>query len=295
MTFWAIQTLNGLSFGMLLFILAAGLSLIYGVMRILNLAHGSFYILGTYVALSVIGVTGSFVLALAAGTLAVIVLGVLMERAFLRFLPQEELPQALLTFGFLLIVGDLSLWVWGGTPQTLAKPEIFERSVRMGSLVFPSYRLFVLAAGAAIAAVLWFLQERTRFGAMVRASIDDAPIASATGINVPLLSTGVFAFGAGLAAVGGIIGGPFIGVYPGADFEVLLLAFVVVIVGGLGSLNYRMIAVKDAMAEVNRDMHEAELRTLAWVFGDVRTSDEVIEMLKEVKPQPKREGLAVPA
>lgn len=236
MTFWAIQTLNGLSFGMLLFLLAAGLSLIYGVMRILNLAHGSFYIFGTYVALSVSGVTGSFVLAIAAGTLAVIVLGVLMERLFLRFLPQEELPQALLTFGFLLIVGDLCLWAWGGTPQTLAKPEIFEQSVRMGALVFPSYRLFILGVGVAMAAVLWFLQERTRLGAMVRAAIDDAQIARSIGINVSLLSTGVFAFGAGLAAVGGIIGGPILGVYPGADFEILLLAFVVVIVGGLGSL-----------------------------------------------------------
>lgn len=236
MTFWAIQTLNGLSFGMLLFLLAAGLSLIYGVMRILNLAHGSFYLFGTYVALSVTAITGSFVLSIVAGTIAVIVLGVLMERLFLRFLLQKELPQALLTFGFLLIIGDVCLWAWGGTPQTLAKPDIFEKSVRLGPLVFPSYRLFILGVGTAIAVVLWFLQERTRLGAMVRAAIDDAPIARSTGINVSLLSTGVFAFGAGLAAIGGIIGGPLLGVYPGADFEILLLAFVVVIVGGLGSL-----------------------------------------------------------
>lgn len=236
MTFWAIQTLNGLSFGMLLFLLAAGLSLIYGIMRILNLAHGSYYIFGAYVALSVIGVTGSFVLSIVAGTLAVMVLGVVMERLFLRFVPREELPQALLTFGFLLIIGDLCLWIWGGTPQTLPKPEVFERSVRMGPLVFPSYRLFVLGIGVVIGIALWLLQERTRLGAMVRAAIDDAQIARATGINVSLLSTGVFAFGAGLAAAGGIVGGPLLGVYPGADFEILLLAFVVVIIGGLGSL-----------------------------------------------------------
>lgn len=236
MTFWAIQTLNGLSFGMLLFLLAAGLSLIYGLMRILNLAHGSFYIFGAYVALSVISLTGSFVLSIIGGTLAVVVLGVLMERVFLRFLPREELPQALLTFGFLLIVGDVSLWVWGGTPQTLPKPEMFEQSVRMGTLIFPSYRLFVLGIGVVIGVALWFLQERTRLGAMVRAAIDDAQIARSTGINVSLLSTGVFAFGAALAAFGGIIGGPLLGVYPGADFEILLLAFVVVIIGGLGSL-----------------------------------------------------------
>ena len=236
MTFWAIQTLNGLSFGMILFLLAAGLSLIYGIMRILNLAHGSYYIFGAYVALSVIGVTGSFVLSIVAGTLAVMVLGVVMERVFLRFLPREELPQALLTFGFLLIIGDLCLWIWGGTPQTLPKPEVFERSVRMGPLIFPSYRLFVLGIGVVIGVALWLLQERTRLGAMVRAAIDDAEIARATGINVSLLSTGVFAFGAGLAAAGGIVGGPLLGVYPGADFEILLLAFVVVIIGGLGSL-----------------------------------------------------------
>ncbi|MCZ7565055.1 MAG: branched-chain amino acid ABC transporter permease [Burkholderiales bacterium] len=236
MTFWAIQTLNGLSFGMLLFLLAAGLSLIYGVMRILNLAHGSFYVLGTYVALSVVRATDSFALAMVAGTLAVILLGVLMERVLLRFLPPEELPQALLTFGVLLIVGDLCLWYWGGTPETLPKPAVFEHSVRMGSLVFPSYRLFLLAVGVLVAVLLWALQERTRLGAMVRAAIDDPAIARSTGINVSLLSSGVFAFGAALAAIGGIIGGPVLGVYPGADFEILLLAFVVVIVGGLGSL-----------------------------------------------------------
>jgi branched-chain amino acid transport system permease protein len=235
-TFWAIQTLNGLSFGMLLFLLAAGLSLIYGLMRILNLAHGSYYIFGAYVALSVIGVTNSFVVSIVAGTLAVVVLGIVMERVFLRFVPLEELPQALLTFGFLLIVGDVCLWIWGGTPQTLPKPEVFERSVRMGPLIFPSYRLFVLGIGVVIGIALWLLQERTRLGAMVRAAIDDAQIARSTGINVSLLSTGVFAFGAALAAFGGIIGGPLLGVYPGADFEILLLAFVVVIIGGLGSL-----------------------------------------------------------
>ena len=236
MTFWAIQILNGVSFGMLLFLLAAGLSLIFGLMRILNLAHGSYYLLGAYVALSVVNATGSFVLAAAAGIAAVVGLGILMERVFLRRLPREELPQALLTFGFLLIVGDLSLAVWGGGPQTLPKPDMLERPVQLGPIMFPSYRLFVIGVGAVIGLALWFLQERTRLGAMLRAAIDDAQIARATGIDVSRLSTGVFAFGAALAALGGVIGGPLLGVYPGADFEILLLAFVVVIIGGLGSL-----------------------------------------------------------
>jgi branched-chain amino acid transport system permease protein len=235
-SFVLIQVLNGISFGMLLFLLAAGLSLIYGVMRILNLAHGSFYLLGAYVALSVVQWTGSLAIAALVGTAVVTLVGIVMERVLLRRLPREELPQALLTFGILLIVGDLALWIWGGTPQTLPRPESLSRSVRLGTLLFPTYRLFVVAVGAAVGLGLWFFQERTTLGAMLRAAIDDAEIARSTGINVSRLSTAIFALGAALAALGGIVGGPLLGVYPGADFEILLLAFVVVIIGGLGSL-----------------------------------------------------------
>jgi branched-chain amino acid transport system permease protein len=232
-----IQIFNGVSFGMLLFLLAAGLSLIYGLMRILNLAHGSFYMLGAYVALSVVRTTGSLALATVVGTAVVTGVGMLMERVFLRRLPRgEELPQALLTFGFLLIFGDLALWIWGGTPQTLPRPEALSQPIRFGTLVFPSYRLFVIAIGTVMGFLLWGLQEKTRLGAMIRAAIDDAEIARTTGINVSRLATAVFALGAALAALGGIIGGPLLGVYPGADFEILLQAFVVVIIGGLGSL-----------------------------------------------------------
>jgi branched-chain amino acid transport system permease protein len=237
LNFVVIQVFNGVSFGMLLFLLAAGLSLIYGLMRILNLAHGSYYLLGAYVALSVVRMTGSLALAAVVGTVSVMAVGVLMERLFLTRLPRgEELPQALLTFGFLLIFGDVALWVWGGTPQTLPRPDALSRSVHLGTLYFPSYRLFVIAVGALMGLCLWGMQERTRLGAMIRAAIDDAEIARTTGINVSLLATSVFALGAGLAALGGIIGGPLLGVYPGADFEILLQAFVVVIIGGLGSL-----------------------------------------------------------
>jgi branched-chain amino acid transport system permease protein len=236
MTFWAFQVLNGVSFGMLLFLLGAGLSLIYGVMRILNLAHGAYYVLGAYVALSTVQATGSFLLAAVAGAAAVTLLGIVMERVLLRRVPREELPQALLTFGLLLIVGDLCLWIWGGTPQTLPRPEPLAWSARLGPLVFPAYRLFLVGVGVTIGLALWILQERTRLGTRVRAAMDDAEMAQATGIDVSRLSTGVFALGAMLAALGGVLGGPLLGVYPGADFEVLLLAFVVVIVGGLGSL-----------------------------------------------------------
>ena len=236
MTFWITQLLNGISFGMLLFLLAAGLSLIYGLMRILNLAHGSYYLLGGYVGLTVVGVTGSFVLAALVGSVTVAFLGIVMERFFLRRFPKQELPQVLLTFGFLFIFADVALWIWGGNPQTLPKPGIFSSSIWLGSIVFPSYRLFVIATGLVIGIGLWWFQERTRVGAMIRAAVDYEEMARGVGINVSLLSTAVFGLGAFLAALGGILGGPFVGIYPGADFEVLILAFVVTIVGGLGSL-----------------------------------------------------------
>ncbi len=236
MTFWIVQTLNGISFGMLLFLLAAGLSLIYGLMKILNLTHGSFYLLGGYIGLVVVHRTGSFVLAVFAGSLAIAVIGVLMERFFLRRLHLQELPQALLTFGFLFIFSDLATVIWGGNPQTMPKPAMFNASVQIGALYYPSYRFFIIGFGLAVAALLWWLQDGTRIGAMVRASVDDEEVARALGINVSLLFTLVFALGAFLAALGGVMGGPIVGVYPGADFDVLLLGFVVVIIGGLGSL-----------------------------------------------------------
>ncbi len=236
MNFWAIQTLNGISFGMLLFLLAAGLSLIYGLMKILNLTHGSYYMLGGYVGLAVMRASGSFVLALLAGSAAVAVLGVVMERFFLRRFHLQELPQTMLTFGFLFIFADLALWVWGGNPQTMAKPPLLAGVTALGSLNYPTYRLFIIAAGVVVALMLWWFQDRTRVGAMLRAGVDDEEIARALGINVSLLFSLVFAMGAFLAALGGVLAGPIMGVYPGADFEVLLLGFVVVIIGGLGSL-----------------------------------------------------------
>lgn len=236
MTFWVIQTLNGISFGMLLFLLASGLSLIYGLMKILNLTHGSFYLLGGYIGLTVVHLTGSLLLAVLAGSLSIALLGALMERFLLRRFHLQELPQTLLTFGFLFIFSDLAIVIWGGNPQTMPKPAMFSESVQIGSFLYPSYRLFIIGFGFAVAGMLWWMQEGTRVGAMLRAGVDDEETARALGINVSLLFTLVFALGAFLAAIGGVMGGPIMGVYPGADFEVMLLGFVVVIIGGLGSL-----------------------------------------------------------
>jgi branched-chain amino acid transport system permease protein len=234
--FWVIQTLNGISFGMLLFLLAAGLSLIYGLLKILNLTHGSFYLLGGYIGLTVVHLTKSLLLAVLVGSLSVALIGVLMERFLLRRFHLQELPQTLVTFGFLFMFSDLAIVLWGGNPQTMPKPALLSDSVQIGSFFYPSYRLFIIAFGLVVAALLWWLQDGTRVGAMIRAGVDDEETARALGIDVSLLFTLVFALGAFLAALGGVIGGPVLGVYPGADFEVMLLGFVVVIIGGLGSL-----------------------------------------------------------
>ena len=239
--FWIIQTFNGLSYGALLFLLASGLSLIFGVMRIVNLAHGSYFMLGGYVGLSVVWRTGSFAAALVAGALAIALIGVGMERLFLRRLPGQTLGQVLMTVGFALMFQDLALLIWGGDPYTIPLPAALQGIVTAGALRFPTYRIFIIVVATLVGAALWIVLDRTRVGAMIRAAVDDREMAQGVGIHVPVVSLGVFALGAALAALGGVIGGGFLGVYPGADFEVLPYAFVVVIVGGLGSLPGAMV------------------------------------------------------
>jgi branched-chain amino acid transport system permease protein len=239
--FWITQTFNGVSYGALLFLLASGLSLIFGVMRVVNLAHGSYFMLGGYVGLSVVWKTGSFVLAMFAGAVAIALIGIGMERIFLRTLAGQTLGQVLMTIGFALIFQDLALLIWGGDPYTIPVPPVLSGAVRVGTLAFPAYRIFIVAVAVVVGALLWLVLDRTRVGAVIRAAVDDGEMAQGVGINVPVVSLGVFALGAFLAALGGVIGGAFLGVYPGADFEVLPYAFVVVIVGGLGSLPGAMV------------------------------------------------------
>ena len=159
-----------------------------------------------------------------------------MQRFFLHRFYKNDLAQVLMTFGFLFAFQDISLWIWGGSPYLLPAPTFLEQSLRFGDITYPSYRLFLIAMGLIIAAALWWFQERTKFGAIIRAGVDDEEMLRGLGVNVPLLFTAVFALGAALAGMSGVLSGPFTGVYPGADLQVLLLAFVVLIVGGLGSL-----------------------------------------------------------
>lgn len=239
--FWISQAFNGLSYGALLFLLASGLSLIFGVMRVVNLAHGSYFMLGGYVGLSVVWRTGSYVTALLCGALALALIGVAMQRLFLQRLPGQTLGQVLMTIGFALIFQDLALLIWGGDPYTIPVPAALQGVVSVGALRFPRYRIFIMIVAVIVGAVLWLILDRTRIGAIIRAAVDDAEMAGGVGIRVPRVSLAVFALGAALAALGGVIGGGFLGVYPGADFEVLPYAFVVVIVGGLGSLPGAMV------------------------------------------------------
>jgi branched-chain amino acid transport system permease protein len=236
MTFWSIQVMNGLSLAMLLFLLSSGLSVIFGLMRFINLAHGSFYLLGAYIGLSVIRLTDSFWLGLLVAPLAVAVLGVVLQRVLLQRVQANELAQVLVTFGVLLVISDLSLTMWGGLPQTLSKPGLLEGSLRWGGIVFPIYRLSLTLAGAAVAVLIWLFLERTQVGAMVRAGVDDEEMVRGIGVNITAVFSAVFAAGAALAGAAGVLGGAMLGVYPGADFEVVLMAFAVVVIGGLGSL-----------------------------------------------------------
>jgi branched-chain amino acid transport system permease protein len=205
-------------------------------MRVVNLAHGSYYLIGAYFGTSVAVATRSFALGIAAGVGAAMLLGIVMQAAFLSRFQGQILAQVLLTMGFLLLLADLALWVWGGTPQILSVPDTLGGSIRAGAFVFPRYRLFISLLSGLIALGLWLVLERTRLGSQVRAAVDDPDMAQALGVNVSQLSTGMFALGAALAGLAGVLGSPILGVFPGADLEILTLALAVVIIGGLGSL-----------------------------------------------------------
>jgi branched-chain amino acid transport system permease protein len=286
--FWLIQTFNGVSYGALLFLLGAGLSLIFGVMRIVNLAHGSYFLLGGYVALTVIWTTGSWLLALPVAAIAIAAVGLLMERLFLRSagyevgrnaviglglavlvslaigggriqlvavalvvavvlyfllyrvsimaIEADPLRQVLLTVGFAFLFQQAALDIWTGNNFDINPPDALTDSIVVGGLYLPLYRVFMIATALAIGVGLWLAMERTRLGAQIRATVDDAQMARGVGIDTSRISMLIFSLGAFLAALGGVIGGAFLGIYPGLDFEILPLAFAVVIIGGMGSL-----------------------------------------------------------
>ena len=231
------QALNGISFGALLFILAAGLSLIFGMMDVVNLAHGAFYMLGAYVALTVVQRTGSFWPALIIAPVAVGLLGLLIEPLLLRRLRGRHLDQVLLTIGLSLVIVDLIGLLWGREIRSIPLPAGLDHSVTVMGGDYPVYRLFVIAFGVVLAVAFSLVHRRTRMGALIRAGVDDAPMLAALGVDIDRLFASTFAVGAALAALAGVVAAPVFGVFPGMDVDALIYSLIVVVVGGLGTLS----------------------------------------------------------
>ena len=236
MNIWVVLAVNSVTFGGLLFLLSAGFSLVFGLMKIPNLTHGSFFMLGAYLATSLIAMGFGFWTAAIAGGLLVALFGGIVERFILRRLAGAELAQVLVTLGLSFMVADVCLMVWTGDPIRIATPDGLRGSTSVLGVGFPTYRLAVSLIAVVFAVGLWALLDRTRLGAMIRAGVDDDAMARVTGIRVSRLFTIVFCLGAWLAGFAGVIGGPILSVYPGLDGEMLPLALVVVILGGSGSL-----------------------------------------------------------
>jgi branched-chain amino acid transport system permease protein len=234
--YWAIQTLNSLALGGLLFLLAAGFSLIFGLMRIANLTHGGLFMLGAYLGVTVMRYVPNLWLGALAAALIVALFGGLLERFILRKLGGNVLSQVLVTLGVSFIIADACLMAWGGDPIPVQTPASLQLPVRVAGFIFPAYRLAGVVIAVIVALVLYLLMEKTRLGAMIRAGVDDPEMARAVGIPVSKLFTIVFCLGAALAGAGGVIAGPIMSAYPGLDADMLPLALIVVILGGVGSL-----------------------------------------------------------
>jgi branched-chain amino acid transport system permease protein len=236
MSLWLVLAVNSITLGGLLFLLSAGFSLIFGLMKIPNLTHGSFFMLGAYLAVTLIRQGFDFWTAAVVSGLLVAAFGGIIERLILRRLAGAELAQVLVTLGLSFMVADVCLMVWTGDPIQVDTPRLLRGATSVGTLAFPTYRLAISLMAVVFAAALWALLERTRLGAMIRAGVDDPAMARVVGIRVSRLFTVVFCLGAWLAGFAGVIGAPILSVYPGLDQEMLPLALVVVILGGSGSL-----------------------------------------------------------
>jgi branched-chain amino acid transport system permease protein len=236
MDFLVNQTFNGLSYAALLFLLAGGMTLIFGVMRIINIAQGSFYLIGGFVGWFIIRHIANFFVAILIAGVVVGFLGMLVERFLIRGTEGQDLRQMLLTMGIVFCVTDITNMIFKGYPLTIDPPSWAMGSIFAGDFYFPVVRIIVIGAAILVYVILWWLENKTKAGAMLRAAVDNRQVAQGFGMNVPLLSMSVFGLGTALAALGGVVGGAVTAVYTGVDMEILPLIFVVVIVGGMGSL-----------------------------------------------------------
>jgi branched-chain amino acid transport system permease protein len=232
-----VQTINGFTLAGVIFLVSSGFTLVFGVMRVTNLAHGAVFLLGGYVAYSTIGYLHNFFWGLAAGTLAMGALGLLVERVLLPLLRHSEMAELLATLGLVFVVDDVSLAIWGGNPLNITLPGVLNQSSTLPfhHIVYPNNRFFILGVSVVVAVALFLLLRRTRVGAIIRAGVDDREMVSALGINVRVVFSAVFVLGAALAGFAGVLGVPIVGLATGNDTTILLLALDVVVVGGLGS------------------------------------------------------------
>ena len=235
---FSIQLLNSVQYGLLLFMLAAGLTLIFGIMGVVNLAHGSFYMLGAYLAWSLSSLTGSFTVAVIGGAALSVVFGLLLERILFRhFYDRDHLDQVLLTFGLIMVFEELRSLLVGDEVHSVAVPALFSQSIPLtDTLAYPVYNLVISAACLVLAGLLYALIQHTRLGMMIRAGAANREMVQALGIDIKLIYTLVFALGLALAAFAGMIAAPVSTVYPGMGGQILIISFVVVVVGGIGSV-----------------------------------------------------------
>ena len=242
--FYLIQLLNGVQYGVLLFLLASGLTLIFGIMGVINLAHGSFYMVGAYLAYWLVKVTGSLWLAIPFGLVIALAIGVVLETTLVsRLYKRDHLYQVLLTFGLILIFEELRSIFFGDDVHGVAVPALLDYSVRLtDTLSYPVYRLFITVVCLALAGAMVLVIHKTRIGMMVRAGSSNREMAASLGVNIRLLFALVFAFGTALAAFSGMIAAPISSVFPGMGNQILIICFVVVVIGGIGSINGAMIA-----------------------------------------------------
>ena len=233
-----ITLLNGLTLASLYFIVAAGFTLVFGLMRNVNLAHGSLYLLGGYLGFFTAHYTGSWLLALAAGFAGAALVGLLMQVSIFRFMPGQDLRQTMVTIGLSIVFADLLMWIIGAQVHQMDAPALLSGPLRDIPLIraYSKYRMMLLPIGIAIGVALWLFLNRTRVGMMIRAGVDDRGMLSASGVNVNILFAVTFAIGAGLAGFGGVIGAVELSMAPGEDVRLLLASLIVVIIGGMGSV-----------------------------------------------------------
>lgn len=239
MKLFLLTILNGITLGALYFLVASGFSLVFGLMRNVNLAHGSLYLLGGYIGFDVAQWSGSWTLGVVSGFATMGILGVLFQVVIFRHMLGQDLRQTLVTIGISIILADFMLWIWGGDAYQFVVPDALFGATRIPLLgiKYPTYKLFVLLAAVVIGVVLWLFLNRTRLGMMIRAGVDDRGMLQATGVNVNLIFAVTFAIGAGLAGLAGVIGGSALSLAPGEDLRYLLASLIVVIVGGMGSVS----------------------------------------------------------